>query len=149
MTTPHIDDQRPGHYAPYKAVKNLPPSEECIPSLNETSIAQVVEGLQGIKTAKLSAQNARTTVNCRQCNKPRVVYSLKVLPPRLNTSLKRLIHSVRKEFECGCLITPDDDKLEGQVFTRMALTCSMPVENQYNTSKKFQGRCYNLLKLSW
>ena len=74
MTTPRNDNQRPGHYAPYKAVENLPLSEECIPTLNEASIAQVVkpmhtrfDALTGASTARGKSAHAIETVPTAAC----------------------------------------------------------------------------------
>ena len=135
MTTPRWDKSNAGHYSPYSDVRNEPPADIDIPSLDSQKVAQVVEAVQGVKSSKLTAQTARSVIRCIECSKPRVIYSMKILPQRQSTQLKRLIASIKNEFECGALITPEGNSLQGQVFTQMSLTCSRPIEKQYYGSK--------------
>ena len=71
----------------------------------------------------------RLAIRCNECSKPRCIYSKRALNPREMRELHRLTR--KYEFVCGCLITNDVSFLSGEVFTRLELTCSAPVEFQY------------------
>ena len=139
MPCPAPDESRPGHYKSYSSMKGTEPTDKHVPSLMEQTTRQVAEGLQGINPTKLTAQHARSSIKCRQCKKPRVVYAVHVLTTRQKTSLKRLLSAVANEFECGCMVTPDNHDLDGKVFTRMTLTCASVVETAYYSTKNFKS----------
>lgn len=79
VPTPKPDINNPGHYLKYADCQGSPPNDEFLPSLTVETPAAVAESVQGVKASKLVNQNARSTIRCRQCQKPRVIYALKAL----------------------------------------------------------------------
>lgn len=136
MPTPEPDESSPGHYKNFKDLYGKSnPTDQFIPSLND-NVRKVTEEEQGCKTSELSGQNARFSIKCSMCLKPRVIYSRKKLDNRQTRTLNRVINMYGSSYICGCVITPEDSILNGLVFTRLALTCSSIIEIQYYTADK-------------
>ena len=79
-----------------------------------------------------TAQNARSTVECVECRKPRVLYSTHKLTERQQTTLVLLVSEY--EYSCGAPVTTPESTLHGKVVIRPQLTCAAPVEVSYYSS---------------
>ena len=113
------------------------PSNEYVPSmLGHTRV--VTEQQQGCKNTTLNKQNARASIKCINCSKPRVIYCEKKLNDREKRQLRRLLTDVGNIYECGCVLVPEDsyfDKSDTKLFTRLQMHCGSSVEVPYYTSK--------------
>lgn len=88
---------------------------------------------QGCEARMLVGQNVRFVTRCAECNKPRCIYSTKELTTRQMTSLKRIFS--QHEYICGSIATPENHPLEGQVFSRVGISCASPLEWAFYASK--------------
>eukprot|EP00966_Prymnesium_polylepis_P268531 6203538-Prymnesium_polylepis.1 len=74
-------------------------------------------------------------MGCSECNLPRVLYSLQSLSAEEKDLAQSTIDDV-SSFVCGaCNIFAESHPLVSKLFVRSALTCGMPVEKQYYSSK--------------
>ena len=73
-----------------------------------------------------TTQNARSTVTCTECRKPRVLYSKFKLTERQKVSLAIILSEF--EYSCGAPITPPGHSLHGKVLTRSNLSCASLLE---------------------
>ena len=85
-----------------------------------------------VKRYSLTAQNARSTVKCVECRKPRVIYSTHKLTERQKNTLAFLVGEF--EYSCGAQVTAPACALHGKVMIRSHLTCAAPVEVPYYSS---------------
>lgn len=76
-----------------------------------------------------TAQNARSTVVCVECSKPRVIYSKLKLSSRQQLQLAELIRDFI--YTCGAPLTPPGHSLNGKTTIRMNLDCASPMETPY------------------
>ncbi|XP_033752909.1 uncharacterized protein LOC117336468 [Pecten maximus] len=114
------------HYKPFETVYGTETTEKDRPSSQNQTLAAVAEEQQGCKNNVLTAQNVRLIINCRECEKPRCIYSKLRLTPRDSRSLK---HTLEKyDYTCGSVVTADGDAMQGKVFVRLQMSCSTPIE---------------------
>ena len=136
LPMPAADPNNKGHYMRFDAAfkDQITPTDKDIPSLNdETRVISIEQ--QGCANSKLTKQNARDYIRCARCNKPRVIYCLKKLKDRDSRMLKRVKAQFGMEYECGCILVPEGyETLEGNVFTRLMMSCSTPVETPFYQS---------------
>ena len=76
-----------------------------------------------------TAQNARLTVMCHECRKPRVIYSKRSLSESQKGTLVLAISDF--EFTCGAPVLPPKSRLSKTVQVRAGLVCGVPVEVSY------------------
>ncbi|XP_033730159.1 uncharacterized protein LOC117319474 [Pecten maximus] len=144
LPDPEVDPDHQGHYKSFEDVLGTPTSERDMPSGHTQTIANVAEEQQGCTNRILVAQNARKTILCEECAKPRCVYSRRALTLREERSFRRI--KDRYNYTCGSLITPEGDSLHGTVFVRLQLCCTTPIEMAYYSAPAAIGRkdlcCY-------
>lgn len=80
----------------------------------------------------MTLQNARSTVGCIECRKPRVLYSKHMLTGRQQTALALLLSDV--EYSCGGPFSAPGHSLHGVVTARLPLHCGDPIEVSYYKS---------------
>ena len=73
-----------------------------------------------------SVQNARSTVTCIECRKPRVIYSKQRLSEREQVVLAISLSDL--DYTCGAALLPPDMTLSQRAMTRGNLSCAVPVE---------------------
>ena len=83
----------------------------------------------GTNQSLFTAQNARSVVDCVECNKPRVVYSRMRLSERQKIAF--LLSVSEYPYSCGGPIFPPDHPQKDKIMTRPNLCCAMPVEVPY------------------
>ena len=81
----------------------------------------------------MSAQTARTTVECVECRKPRVVYSKSKLSSHQQMQLVLMLSE--SDYTCGSAITPPGHALAKVVCMNTAVNCAIHVEIPYYRSK--------------
>lgn len=133
MPMPVEDPSRPGHYKSYHNMtheEKKQPTDDTIPSvLGNQSV--VTEQLQGCSPRMFTKTNARLTIDCMECGKPRVLYSSQALSRSQTTSFKRWLanNDIKKIYTCGMILeVPGID-----LFLKAALTCVSPIETSYYT----------------
>ena len=91
-----------------------------ISSIEDTSLALGIT---------CSTQNARSTVSCIECTKPRVIYSKHKLTQRQELSLAIAVSAY--EYTCGSFLLPPSSPLQSYITLRPQLQCSLPIEIPY------------------
>ena len=80
-----------------------------------------------LESAFQSAQTARATVICTECQKPRVIYSNKKLSSRQEVLLAVTVSEY--EYSCGSkLFPPNDPSLLQSLTIKPHLSCNHPIE---------------------
>ena len=79
-----------------------------------------------------TAQNARFTVACKECERPRLIYGKSMLTERHKVQLALLLSNY--EFTCGSPITPPDHPLHGKLIVHLNIDCSSCMETSYYSS---------------
>lgn len=81
-----------------------------------------------------SAQHARFAINCIECRKPRVLYTVKALRER---NLVELVAAVTEfDYTCGApILPPGHPVLQFGVYTKANLRCADEVEIPYYSSR--------------
>ncbi|XP_078327779.1 uncharacterized protein LOC144623250 [Crassostrea virginica] len=87
--------------------------------------------LQG-EASVFTAQNARYTTTCTECDKPRLIYGKNKLTERQKVQLAILLSDFK--YTCGSPVTPPEHALHGKLFTRMNIHCGSPMEVAYYSS---------------
>ncbi|KAK7092705.1 hypothetical protein V1264_008410 [Littorina saxatilis] len=152
LPEPVLADKTEEHFLPYEEVKDTEPTEKDRPSLKRKqdcsktvlsaktgSASKSSHGEPAVSAANsraveethfLSAQTARATAECVECQKPRVVYSSK----KLNQRQQVLLASSLSEFEYSCgsqLFPPSCGSLLKELVLRPNITCATPIELPY------------------
>ncbi|XP_014676567.1 PREDICTED: uncharacterized protein LOC106816458 [Priapulus caudatus] len=83
-------------------------------------------------TSLYTAQNARATVYCTECRKPRVIYSKQRLSQRHKLTLTLVMSEY--DYTCGAPLLPPTCSISKTVMCRTGISCGCPVENPYYTS---------------
>ena len=82
------------------------------------------------------AKNAGIVIQCHECDKWRLIYCKNVLNSRERLALKTILQDI--QYSCGSglpEIEHDDHSVLHKVFTRMNLSCALPIEiPYYNTN---------------
>ena len=81
------------------------------------------------KSAIFTAQNARTSITCIECNKPRVLYSKVALSNRQIINLENTVAAT--DYTCGAPILPENNHMYEKVKIRENLGCASPIEFPY------------------
>ena len=88
-----------------------------------------------------TGQNARLTVECKECKKPRVIYSKVKLTDRYKLQIAILCSEY--DYTCGSPLTPPEHPLHGKTLVRLNIDCTSPIETGYYSSKMSRGDlCY-------
>jgi hypothetical protein len=80
-----------------------------------------------------TAQKAAGTVDCKECGKPRLIYSKFKLTERYKLQLAMLVSEY--EYTCGSPLTPPTHPLHGKTLVRLNLDCARPMETSYYSSQ--------------
>ena len=102
---------------------------EAIPGPSQANTMQAPVDMD---TSLFTAQNARATVLCIECRKPRVIYSKQKLSERHNMTVTLALSEF--DYSCGAPLLPITCPLARSVMCRAALGCATPVEVPYYTS---------------
>jgi hypothetical protein len=137
----HLPDPVPGddgeHYKSFQEVFGTKTSEKYRPSA-ATRSCHVGHGMPFNPTA----QHARAIVTCCECNKPRVVYSLRKLPHAALAEFERAIECCF--YTCGSVLQDVNelsDTLRRELYVRGHHQCSQTVEVPYYSCKLFENVC--------
>lgn len=76
-----------------------------------------------------TGQNARFTVICKECEKPRLIYGKSKLNERQKVQLALLLSEY--EYSCGSPITTPGHNLHGKLLVRLNIDCSSCMETSY------------------
>lgn len=112
---------------------NVMQEEDADAESGEATSTSSVATPQFAPSTMTSTQNARFLVNCVECRKPRVMYSLHKLTERQKVSLVTSMSEY--DYTCGAPVLPPSNTLHNKVMVRAFLTCSMPVEIPYYGSE--------------
>lgn len=87
---------------------------------------------------KSTAQNAKASVHCIDCRKPRVLYCT----PALTSAEKEFLDVLLEDnlYTCGAPISAPDHVLHERIMTRRGLTCAIPIELPYYSHTTSVGR---------
>ncbi|XP_052092776.1 uncharacterized protein LOC127729151 [Mytilus californianus] len=118
-------DNTGNHYKPFESTLGTDTSEKYRPSSQNQTLVVVAQEQQGCKNNMLTAQNVRMTVNCKECDKPRCVYSKLKISARDTRSQRHILE--KYDYTCGSVITPD-------VFVRLQMFCSTHNEFPFYSS---------------
>ncbi|XP_052781350.1 uncharacterized protein LOC128217930 [Mya arenaria] len=160
---PMLDDSK-NHYRPFDELYGSETSECDRPTFQKpterkkatkvkssiainplTKLIQEDETLLG-DASVYTAQNARTSIECVECNKPRLVYSKSRLNER--TKLQLALALSEGDYTCGSPLTTPEHPLHGKMFVRMNIDCSSPMETSYFSCIHYSSdiaqtdRCY-------
>lgn len=87
----------------------------------------------------MTGQNARLSVECTECRKPRVIYSKNKLTER--QKVITVLHiSELYDYSCGFPLFEKDHSLCSQIFVKSGISCAMPVEVSYYVGPDEVGR---------
>lgn len=78
-----------------------------------------------------SGQHARAVVDCMECSKPRVIYSMRLLSSRHQAILAEALSDDSMDYTCGSHILEPRHVLASTVQVRLALSCGDPIELAY------------------
>ncbi|KAK3109149.1 hypothetical protein FSP39_023972 [Pinctada imbricata] len=151
LPDPVLDDTG-NHYKSFEDVYTTNTTEEDRPTLTrraETITAKKKVPNKGSRTDPIinivpedinlrgeaslfTGQNARYTVTCNECEKPRIIYSKSKLTERQKVQLALLMSEY--EYTCGSPLTPPDHSLHGKLLTKLNIECKNPVETAYYSS---------------
>lgn len=133
------------HFKPYNEVKMMETTEKDRPSMAEKipkehlqAIPQTSTGdteaalLPEHESAMYTAQNARATIACTECSKPRVVYGKQKMSQRQQVLLASLMSEF--EYTCGSPLTSPGSALHSKYTTRPGMFCNTPIELCYYSS---------------
>mmetsp|Transcript_37677 Transcript_37677/g.112456 ORF Transcript_37677/g.112456 Transcript_37677/m.112456 type:complete len:1111 (-) Transcript_37677:584-3916(-) len=135
------------HFDTYENLKGRPTSEKHYPSYTPATRASSSATAADAATQKKAgaelwhATKARLTIGCSECGKPRCLFSLSALTAEQVDLAQSCIDDV-SSYVCGATgLFLDDHVLASKLHIRAAITCGMPVEKQYYTSKRFRDCC--------
>ncbi|KAL5012660.1 hypothetical protein ScPMuIL_011211 [Solemya velum] len=140
-----------GHYKGFDELYGTVTTEEHRPSLNKVhGNAANAHGIPFSPSAQ-TAKTVKMTVNCVECDRPRVVYSATKISGPDEILLKRVPSLYR--YSCGSVLQelrPEDPAsaprvcaLLDKVFVRANLTCLSAIEVPYFSSGVFRPICYH------
>ena len=124
LSSPVPDDENPSHYKKLAEVLGNEPTDTWVPSIKYVA-PKFDEEEQGCHVAVLCGQNIRNTVQCSSCSRVRGLYTKRKLLHNESAELARILSEY--VYVCGSHVIPDDLFLEGELFTRVALTCQSPM----------------------
>ena len=136
-----VDSKRKNVKQPVKAKKVVPQAKPAQGSQVETQeqnnqTAEVEEedicSLPLFDPAVCSVQNARGSVVCIDCEKPRVIYSRHKLTDRQQMTLA--LSMSEYDFTCGSAILPPSNDMFKTVMCRTGITCETPIQLPYYSS---------------
>jgi len=118
------DSDRPSYKAPQtKGTSNIKGAAK----LNKNTSFHANACLDNDVSASLfTAQNARSTADCVECKKPRVLYCKHKLTERQQIQLICMVSE--NDYTCGSFVTEPGSSLHNKVHVRLGLTCETPVE---------------------
>lgn len=92
-----------------------------------------------MKLIPLTKNFAQTTIDCAECEKPRIVYY------RANYITQKTLGALRETRErddycCGSFPVPIDDPSQNDIAVNLSLTCGDPIEKLYYSPEKRLGR---------
>lgn len=150
LPDPTLKEDDKDHYKSYEELKGLETNDQDRPSFNAkpekakanirgaTAAAKAQRGDESVEQTEMAdasaftAQTARYSIQCIECNKPRVLYSKKKLTGRQQTQLVLLLSEI--EYSCGSYVTAPNNKLQNVVLVRLGINCNTPVELPYYSS---------------
>ena len=139
LPEPVLDSSKE-HYKPYLEVKGQQTDESDRPSLKPSKAGKKTKKATATSAEKStaatfenpfqSAQTARATVTCTECQKPRVVYSNKKLSSRQEVLLAVTLSEY--EYSCGSeLFPPNEASILQSLTIKSHLSCNQPIEVAY------------------
>ena len=119
-------------YLPYEKTKELPITEEHLPSKQKQGPEDEVAARLGIfKTA----DHVRKTITCSACQRLRCVYASKALKDRKDgysrLHLEQLRVRLSESYVCGAVLFDDGHPCRELFFVKLSLTCQDPMEAHY------------------
>jgi hypothetical protein len=134
---PKLD--KDGKYLEYDQIygKGDPADEKDRPSLTE-KIAAKEQKDRDKEHAFLNKEHARMTVNCGECDKPRVLFSVAVLKDAEKVTIKA--HTEEIDYVCGQPLFIEEHVMQETVVVKEGLTCQTPVQPVYYSSG-YQAVC--------
>ncbi|WAQ96968.1 hypothetical protein MAR_029658 [Mya arenaria] len=141
LPDPVFRDESKEHYKSYAEVKGQDTNDHDRPSYTAPTAKGKcnVVGVTALKknsatafsktdvdASIFTAQNARYSVECVECTKPRVLYAKSKLTERQQMQLITLLSE--DEYTCGSFITVPNSSLHNKVHVRLGITCETSVE---------------------
>jgi hypothetical protein len=98
----------------------------------ETGHTQDVHAPVEGDTSLYTVQNARSTVQCTECNKPRVIYCKQRLSQRQQLTVTLAISEY--DYTCGAPLLPPTCSFAKSILCRLSIGCATPVEVPFYSS---------------
>ena len=106
------------------------------------------EQLPPLAGFKCVAGYARQAVWCKECGKPRLLYSQKVINDKDHSELQRSLENF--VYSCGGPILQEDHFLANKVFVQPRVTCNTNISSQYYSRREmiegFRLICFSCLR---
>ena len=91
---------------------------------------------------------ARMVVWCRECGKPRLLYTQKIMTDKIYSTLTQVLE--KYVYSCGGPILPENHQLANTVFVQARVTCKTNISSQYYSRREmiegFKLICFNCLR---
>ncbi|CAB5154885.1 unnamed protein product [Rhizophagus irregularis] len=117
------------HYATFQDVCRTETTEKYRPTYIQSQA-----NAEPIPKSILVVGKIRSYINCEDCEKRRCVYSDKSLTCKEQQDYQQALDSYL--YSCGAPIFPDDHYLKETVFVRTQISCNLPIEILYYSSRK-------------
>lgn len=142
-----VDDD---HYKDFSEVYGTDTTEEFCPSAMKKAATKITGTAIPFSPSAQTTKTVKMTINCIDCDKPRVIYSASKLNNEKLALLQRILSLY--QYSCGsCLqeLKTDDitraptvNALLDEVYVRGNITCDTNIEVPYYSSGCFLDICY-------